>query len=456
MSRRELADGANVVTARLCAERKTKPRWQGLTAATIAELERGERRWPNAEYREALTAFLGMSEAQLGFYIDRGPRMTGTDTAGVPDPSTTTDTSLPPDLEQPSHALGIWVDQRINRSQRRTERVSSAAGRAAPLASGPSDGEIRRQLAIALDGARRHSGESVVTYFRERLEQSKADDGDLGAATTLPVVLGTLGAIAHHQREANAKVRRELLSVGADGAEFAGWLYRDLLDIHCAVYWYDRAMEWAQEADNVIMQAYVLLKKSQMAYDLHDPRRVLTFAEAARRDSGRLPLRVKAEITQQTALGLAMAGDPIAVIERMSEDAHELLMLALSNADYDGPASAYFTIDTLILRRAACYTVAGKPAKAASLFAEVIAGGSLSRRDSGFFQARWAVALALSGEPDEAAAVGLSALDLASRTDSERTKRVLTNVVRVMKPWAYRPGPRALSEALATSPRSTG
>jgi hypothetical protein len=44
-------------------------------------------------------------------------------------------------------------------------------------------------------------------------------------------------------------------------------------------------MEWAQEAGDTAMQGYVLLKKSQMAYDERDALRVSTLAEAAR--SGR-------------------------------------------------------------------------------------------------------------------------------------------------------------------------
>ena len=40
-------------------------------------------------------------------------------------------------------------------------------------------------------------------------------------------------------------------------------------------------MEWAQEANDIAMQGYVLLRKSQMAYDNRDAHRVVTFAEAA-------------------------------------------------------------------------------------------------------------------------------------------------------------------------------
>jgi tetratricopeptide (TPR) repeat protein len=430
MRRQEVADACNEIMYRLQVERSVHRRRIGLTARSVGALERGEIRWPGADYREALRHLFDRSDADLGFFV--------VTSAGQAE------------YAPPEPAGGLVNAIHVGWLERPAHGAQPSAIRSPQLVNIANDPVTSQHLATAIDDARRQPDGSLVDFFRERLERSKADDGDLGPTRTLPLVLGTLGAIVHHLREVRPHVRRSLLALGADGAEFAGWLYRDLSDIPCAVYWYDRAMEWAQEADDTTMQAYVLLKKSQMAYDLHDHHRVTTFADAARRDSGRLPLRVRAEVTQQAALGMAMAGEPLSMIEQTSEDARELLMAALSGDDYDGAASVYFTADTLVLRQAACYTVAGKPAKAAALFAEVIAGGSLSRRDSGFFQARWAVALALSGEPDEAAAIGLNALALASQTDSERTKRVLANAVRAMKPWQFRPGPRELSEAMAT------
>ncbi len=124
-----------------------------------------------------------------------------------------------------------------------------------------------QHVAAALDDAHRYLDGSVVDYFRCRLQACKADDGDLGARRALPMALGILGAIEQHGREVKPEVRCQLLSLGADAAEFAGWLYRDLYDPVTAGYWYDRATEWAQEAGDTGMQGYVLLKKSQMAYD---------------------------------------------------------------------------------------------------------------------------------------------------------------------------------------------
>jgi hypothetical protein len=299
-------------------------------------------------------------------------------------------------------------------------------------------------VAAALSDARRYLDGSIVGYFNRELGRCKTDDGNLGPAKALPLVMGILGAIQKHASDVKPKVRRELLAVAADGAEFAGWLYRDLRDSPSAAYWYDRAMEWAQAANDTAMQGYVLLKKSQMAYDERDALRVSSLAEAAQGGPWQLPVKIRAEVTQQEALGLAMLGEPMKAIERKMEDARALF----DHAKPDEPSAPYFTADTLLLRQAVCYTEGGKPGRASMMFVGVIASGALSRRDTAFVRARRATALALSGEPDEAAAVGLEAVSVAKELNSCRTMNILADVVRSLGPWSTRPGPRALREAV--------
>jgi len=50
----------------------------------------------------------------------------------------------------------------------------------------------------------------------------------------------------------------------ARAAEFVGWLYRDAGLLPAASYWQDRAEQWAQEAGDLPLQGYILLKKSQL------------------------------------------------------------------------------------------------------------------------------------------------------------------------------------------------
>ncbi|WP_322768786.1 helix-turn-helix transcriptional regulator [Frankia sp. Cr1] len=302
-----------------------------------------------------------------------------------------------------------------------------------------------QHMAAALDDAHRYLDGSVVGFFGQQFERCKADDGRLGPLRVLPMVLGVLGAIQQHTRDVRPAVRRELLGVGADGAEFAGWLYRDLHDPASAAHWYDRAMEWAQEAQDAPMQAYVLVKKSQMAYDGRDLARTLTLAEAASRVCPAAPPSIQAELLQQEALALATHGEPLPVIERKLDAARVAFTESVPDANASG---LHISTATLQLRAAAVYTEAGVPDRAAGIFADILAGGSLSHRDTGLFGARRAAALALSGHPDDAAAVGLDALQIARATSSGRTTAILSDVARTLTPWCSRPGPREFREAM--------
>lgn len=320
-----------------------------------------------------------------------------------------------------------------------------------PFSAPDVDFDEVHHVAAALADARRYLDGSVVDYFRRQLGACTAEDGTLGPTKALPAVLGILGAIEQRAREVKPDARRALLSVGALGAEFGGWLYRDIHRPQRAAFWYGRATEWAQEAGDTAAQGYILLKKSQMAYDNRDALRVLTLAQAAQYGPCQLPRQVRAEVTQQEARGLAMLGEPMSIIEQKLDDARRLLADATPDDEQHNRLGSSFTDGTLTLRIASCYMEAGKPRQAAALYSQVLSADLLSRRDRGYFLARLASSLALAGEPDDAAGAGLEAAQLATATTSQRTKRELMRALATLKPWHNRPRPRALRQAVMTS-----
>lgn len=355
------------------------------------------------------------------------------------DARTLRDSGLGELLHRPDSVLESEAMRSLNR------RTVLKSGVAAAVLPGLGLEDVQR-VASTVSETRRHMDGPVIDYLRRRITVCKRDDGSLGPKKTLPVMLGLLSAVEEHARDVRPNVRRELLSVGADGAEFAGWLYRDIRRPGPAGFWYDRAMEWAQEANDPAMQGYVLLKKSQMTYDDRDAVRVLTLAEAAGQPQWQLPPRVRAEVVQQEALGLAMTGEPIDAVKQKLEEAQDLM--ATVTADDPETLGAYFTDDTRLLRDAVVYTEAGKPGTAVELFSDGIATGSLSPRDVGFFNARRAAAVALGGDPDEAALLGRASAEVAHAMKSERTLRVLSEVLQTLGRWRGRPAVRDFRDAL--------
>lgn len=145
----------------------------------------------------------------------------------------------------------------------------------------------------------------------------------------------------------------------------------------------------------------------------------------------------------------SVCGEPLPTIEHKLDDARRLLAHATVDDERPGLPGAYFTDTTLMLRTATSFTEAGRPARAALMFDDVLTRAPLSRRDAGFFRARRAAALALSGEPDEAATVGLESVKVAAATNSRRTLRVLAEVMGTLAPWRSRPLVRELHDSMA-------
>ena len=309
------------------------------------------------------------------------------------------------------------------------------------------DEQAHQHIAAAMEDARRYFDAELVQRLREQLASCKSTDGGAEAMKTppLPIVLGILGAIEEAAREVQPDVRHQLLSLGAECGEFAGWLYRDAGDLTRALYWHDRAIEWAQVVGDTTMQGYVLLKKAQLAYDERDPHRMLDLTQAVRGGSWTLPLRVQAEAAQQEARAEAMLGASLDSVERKLGEARQLL--GASRAE-ECTLGAHYNDTLLTMQTAVCLAEAGKPRRSVDLYSEALTENSFSPRDYGFFLSWQAASLALAGEPDEAARTGLESAKRASSSSSQRTHRELERVVEVLAPWQNRPAVKELQAVM--------
>jgi hypothetical protein len=309
-----------------------------------------------------------------------------------------------------------------------------------------------RHIAAALENARRYADSTVAGYFQEQLAAYALSDGTSGPKETLPLVLAIIAAVDHAARDARPAARVSLLAVGARGAEFAGWLYRDSAALRLAGYWHDRAVEWAQMAGESALQGYVLLKKSQAAWDERDAPRMLLLARAARQGPWNLPPWVQAEVIQQEARGEAMLGGDISVIAARLDEARNLLTQAQPGSLGDGSTlAAHYGISLLAMQMAICYCEAGQPARAVEIYDEYLTADAFSRRDYGYFRALAGIAAASAGRPDDAAALGRESLGIATATGSMRTLTELARLMERLRSWPGRPAVRVFRAELAAS-----
>ncbi|GAB3172727.1 hypothetical protein GCM10027059_42610 [Myceligenerans halotolerans] len=288
-----------------------------------------------------------------------------------------------------------------------------------------------RSLADAIRTPLQGSADLILEHLHSQLGMLAAVDGKHGAHAALVGTRGVVDvatAVARHTDDDAG-----LLSLAAQAAEFVGWLYRDTADATRASHWYERAMEFAQAGGDMAMQGFVLLRKSQMAYESRDGRRVHMLARAALDGPWRLPDRLHAEALLQVARGDLMLGRSITM--------HDIVERARDTAP-----------DTnLMLREASCWIEAGEPERAAELYEASISKASVSERDSGYYRGRQAVAMAAAARPDRAAELAHEALLTSRKTGSLRTRQAVREARTALAPWRSRDALASLDDALSAS-----
>ena len=392
------------------------------------------------------------------------PRPSGTETMAVAgwqdDPGASADGSGKGQTVLSGRAMAVVADGHATVSHSPVQGLRSTQADAwrMPAARHPAPTmpvlnlDEMQHMAMALENARRYADGAVVGYFERQLAVYAASDGARGPKETLPLVLAVIAAAGHAARDAKPAIRSELLAVGARSAEFAAWLYRDSAMTDIAGYWHDRTAEWAQIAGAQALQGYVLLKRSQVAWDARDAQRMLMLAQAVLEGPWALPARVRAEAAQQEARGYAMLGGDMALIETRLSEARRLLTEEPSGSAQDSSSLAgHYHAPLLDMQAAICLNEAGQPERAVEIYSESLTRDAFSVRDYGYFRALASIAQANVGRPDDAAAAGRESLQIADATGSIRTIRELSRLQDRLRPWSARPEVRAFGEDLAAS-----
>jgi transcriptional regulator with XRE-family HTH domain len=341
------------------------------------------------------------------------------------------------------------------RDASRTAALRPAARAGMPAAAGQEQGlglglglDELRHISAAIQDARRYLDADIVTYFSDRIAWLAAADGAEGPRAALPAVLGVVAAVEQSAGQVRPGILRSLLGAGAQAAEFAGWLYRDAGAQKAACYWRDRAMEWAQEAGNLAFQGYVLLRKSQAAWDERDALHMLTLAQAAQDaiwgSRRRYALRRPSRRHERTPCSAAIPG----LMHRKLDEARQL-MAAAADSSAGQCAGMGANPHLLAMQTAICCNEAGWHERAVELYAGQLTETAFSRRDYGYFRALMGQALAAASQPREACRAGMDALAISRGTGSARTTRELQRLAVLLRPWPHLSGVRELQDGLA-------
>jgi tetratricopeptide (TPR) repeat protein len=298
----------------------------------------------------------------------------------------------------------------------------------------------------AISTPQRVDPEAVGRLGTILIEYAKIDNL-LGPAHLLALTSLHLKFISELLTVASGEGRAELLTVGARYAEFAGWLHQDASDAQAAAYWSDRAMGWAQAADNDLMVSYVLMRRSNQASSLGDAPRTLGLARAALRGQDRLSPRARALALRQEARGHALSDDPTGCA-RALDAARDQAAASEDQGEEDRILTGYCTPAFIEMEAADCAMLLGQPHQAVVTFERGLATlPAQYQRDRAVNLARLAVAYAASREPERACAVAQEAAAIVASTWSARAVAELRRLPTLLAGW---PDPAAVAELEAT------
>ncbi|MEU6562634.1 hypothetical protein [Nocardia nova] len=384
-----------------------------MTGNYVGRLERGAFRWPNAHYREALRAVLGCaSDAELGF---RPPRRGRTE----PHPGA-------PIIDGTHHVAPTDTTDEDDDMHRRHM-----------LAGGTTIGLALIMGGAATSPARIGSGEA--RRLAERVDEYCTDEQQLGG-----------GALARNATADLADAKRVLRMCAIDSAAesaftsaagnmavMAGWLHFDADDPAKARDCYRDAMAMAAEAGDdelavhvCLNQAYQTTAEAQRGHA--HPTSALRLTHRAAELTRRQPSgRVHALIDARTAMAHAALGDRSA-FEKSITSAWREMELAHDREPLDQcPTWLRFMCHTEVRYHEACgLAYLGAASRSLELFGQVAASHA-GQRNSAYYHAWLATAMAQTGNIDDAVAEAEHVVaDLDAGVSSQRTLRVLEPVHR--------------------------
>jgi transcriptional regulator with XRE-family HTH domain len=379
----------------------------GVNAGMVGKWERGEKR-PSRFYQRLFALLYGVRAEQLGFR---------------------------PAAPSDHAAEDVLVE------------LGAGEGASRPFRPYPA----ARGRASAVSVPRRVEPQAVGRLGTILTEYAKIDNL-LGPAHLLELTSLHLDFISELLTIASGEGRAELLTVGARYAEFTGWLHQDAGDPQAAAYWSDRAMGWAQAADNDLMVSYVLMRKSNQASSLGDTPRTLGLARAALRGQDRLSPRARALALRQAARGHALSGDATGCA-RALDAAREQAAAPEDYGEEDHTLTGYCTPAFIEMEAADCAMLLGQPDQAVVTFKHGLATLPAEyQRDRAVNLARLAVAYAASREPEVACAVAQEAAAIVGSTWSARAVTELRRLPTLLSEWPDSAPVAELEATLAALP----
>ena len=354
--------------------------------------------------------------------------------------------------------LELWTPDgrsvQVSLSRREFAQLLSSGALGAVLPAGARDLDAAERVSKALAEPTRIDPQ-VISYFHNLLEQHFTADKMLGPRQLLSPVLAQIDVLDGLRKHARPGTTDAALRLLAQYAEFAGWLHQDAGDTAAAMWWSERASQWAQAVGDYQMVAYMLVRMSNIALLDHDAGNVIELAAAARKVPGPLSPKLVALAAQQEARGWALFGGETQFRSNL-ESAADLLREHPDDVDEAAPVYLHhYDLDTLEEQSASGYRVCGRAETAMGILERKIAQTPEHlHRDHGHRLAKLANTVLATPKPDPERAVelGLRCIATARSTGSARITTELRSLSTTLtRRWPSFSGTMAFREALAVT-----
>lgn len=272
-------------------------------------------------------------------------------------------------------------------------------------------------------------GSAMADNLLKVLDNYTATDNLAGPHSLVNVVPQQLRFIETIIEGARGKDRAQLLYVGARYAEFAGWIYQDTGALDTAMQLSNTAFDFAQEAGDETLGAYVLMRKSNIATDAGRSDLGLRLINTVLAGTEKASPRLRAVMLRQQAHAQLLSGD----VESCARTLETAFKLAAHSPDSETDLANYCTPEYVEMEAAHCWVQLGRADDAISTLQRGLADWQPEyRRDLGLCLARLSVAHASKAQAEHAVFVAERALSIAHETHSYRVSSQLARVPGIL------------------------
>ncbi|RSM62973.1 hypothetical protein DMH03_13075 [Amycolatopsis sp. WAC 01376] len=277
----------------------------------------------------------------------------------------------------------------------------------------------------------------TLTTLADALEHYQAAARALPPSRLLDALTAQIAVLDSLRRRAEPGLRADYLVLQARYAESLSWLSEEAGRAEEALFWTDRATQWAQSSGWTAMTAYTFVRRSMMAVSFaSDGHRAVDHALAAY-EMPLAPVRIRGLAAKQMAFGHALAWEADA-----SARALDQAMILLDEPGDDGSELGQRSVvsdDLYAIFRTTCDIYLGKGEAAIGVLEPRLATlSTASARTATITRAKLARAYANVGQPYEAARLAWQAIDDSTALQSLSARSELRRAVPVLQHWRQR------------------